>query len=325
MRVGVIGVGSMGQNHARVYSEIAELIGVADQDAETAKAIASRFRAEAFTDYHDLLAEGLDAVSIATPTETHGPIARDALAAGVPALVEKPLTKTATEGRDLAKVAEDAGLVLAVGLIERHNPAIAYARDALAEGRFGDVITASARRVSSFPERVRDVGVIMDLGTHEVDVMRHLLGAEVVSVYAQAGRQVHADFEDYANILLRFANGVEGFIEVNWLTPMKVRKLALTCTESFVELDYTNQSLTVSSSSLKEFQPYDIYHSPLEFDIRTENLKKQEPLKRELEDFLKAVEGDEAPLADAWNAVKTMEAVEAAVRSAADGGVVRLD
>jgi UDP-N-acetylglucosamine 3-dehydrogenase len=322
MRVGVIGVGSMGQNHARVYSEIADLVGVADRDESTAKAIADRFHAERFADYRELLKEDLDAVSVATPTETHLPITMDVLEAGIPALVEKPLCLTAKDGAKLAKAAEDVDIVLAVGLIERHNPAIAYARDALVDGRFGDVITVSARRVSSFPERVRDVGVIMDLGIHEVDVMRHLLGAEVRSVYAQAGRQVHEHFEDYANILLRFDNGVEGFIEVNWLTPMKVRKLALTCTRSFVELDYTNQSLTVSSSKLKEFQPYDIYHSPLEYDIRQENLKRQEPLRRELEDFLRAVETGGKPLVDAWDANATMEVMEAAVRSNAEGRVV---
>jgi len=325
MRVGVIGVGSMGQNHARVYSEIADLIGVADPDVEVGHAVANRFNIPHFKDHKELLKEELDAVSIATPTKLHFSIAKDVIDAGIHVMVEKPMCTTFEESLKLIEMAREAGVVLAVGHIERHNPVVAFAKTALQRGDYGDVITASARRVSSFPERVRDVGVIMDLGIHEIDVMRYLIGSEVESVYTLGGRQVHERFEDHANILLNFRNGVNGFVEVNWLTPMKVRKLALTCLKNFVELDYTTQSLVISSATLMRYDPFNLYQVPFEYDIRQVSLQKQEPLKRELEDFLDAVRNKREPLVNGEEALETLRIVNAAIESQRVGRKVELD
>ena len=315
MRVGVIGVGSMGQNHARVYSEIAELVGVADSDEKVARAVAERFGVRHFTDYKELLKENLDAVSVATPTELHHPIGMDVLRAGVNLLLEKPMCSSVKESREILDAAENAGLTLAVGLIERHNPVVDFTKRALSDGQYGDLITATARRVSSFPDRIRDVGVIMDLAIHDIDVLRYLVGSEVESVFALAGMHKHERFEDHANVLLQFKNGIFGFVEANWLTPMKVRKVALTCTENFVELDYTAQALTISSSKLTEFDPFNLYRAHFEYDVRTVNLQKEEPLKRELQDFLDAVRRKGKPLVDGEEGLKTLEVVEAAIRS----------
>jgi len=300
VKVGVIGVGSMGQNHARVYSEIADLVGVADPDMKAGGAIANRFSVSYFPDHRALLKEKIDAVSICVPTKLHYKIGMDAIAAGKHLLVEKPIC----------------------GHIERHNPVVDSAKRHLEGGTWGDLITAGARRVSNFPDRIRDVGVIMDLAIHDVDVLRYLVGSPVSTVFAIGGRQRHEAFEDHATIVLSFENGVNGYVEANWLTPMKVRKLGLTCLKNFVELDYTAQTLTISSSTLGPLDPANLFQVPLDFDIRHVNLRKEEPLKRELADFLRAVKERGSPLVSGADAVETLRVVQAAVESQRSGKVV---
>src|SRR5205823_13095463 len=141
-----------------------------------------------------------------------------------------------------------------------------------------------------FPGRVRDVGVVMDLGVHEIDVLRYLVASPVESVFALGGRKVHGAFEDHANVLLRFQNGVHGFVEVNWLTPMKVRMLALTCLKNFVEVAYTDQSVTVSSSTLGPPDPFNLYHIPLYYHTQKVHVRKEELLRSELLYFLDAIQ-----------------------------------
>lgn len=315
MRVGVVGVGSMGQNHARVYSEIAELVGVVDADAEVGKRVAARTETRPFASVKDLVKAGVEAASVAVPTSLHAKIAGELIDAGVHVLVEKPLAANLEEARSIVRRAKDAGVVLAAGHIERHNPVVAFVRAALADGDFGDLVTASARRVSSFPDRVRDVGVIMDLGIHDVDVLRHVVGTPVESVYASGGRKVHRTFEDHATILLNFGTGVTGFVEVSWLTPMKLRKFALTCLKNFVEADYTEQSVLISSSTIQQYDPSDLYHISFHYDTRQVAVQKEEPLRRELQDFLAAVKERRDPLVPGEDAIETMRVCEAAVRS----------
>ncbi len=327
MRVGVIGVGAMGQNHARIYTEITEIadfVGVADPDTKAGGAVSNRFNVSYFTEPKSLLKEQLDAVSVCVPTHLHTKIAFDVIQAGVSLLVEKPLAGSVKEAQRIVDAAHDAGVTLAVGHVERHNPAIAAVKKQVEAGAYGDLITVSTRRVSSFPTRVRDVGVIMDLGVHDIDVVRHLVGSAVTSVYGLAGRKKHEQFEDHANILLEFRNGVHGFVEVNWLTPMKVRRLDLTCEKNFVEVDYTEQSIQVSSSTIGPLDPFNWYQVPLEHHAQTIHVRKEEPLRRELEDFLTAVERKRTPLVTGEDAIETLRVVEAAVESHREGKVVSL-
>jgi len=324
MRVGVIGVGAMGQNHVRVLSEIADLAGIADPDVKVGGAVSNRFNVSYFTDHKALLKEDLDAVCVCVPTEHHERVALDAIGSGVGILVEKPLADTSEAGERIVEAAARAGVVLAVGHIERHNPAIAVVKRHLDEGQYGDLVTVTARRVSSFPGRVRDIGVVMDLGIHDIDVLRYLVGSPVEGVFALGGRKVHERFEDHANVLLRFHNGVHGFIEVNWLTPMKVRRLALTCLKNFVEVDYTDQSITVSSSTLGTLDPYNLYQIPLEHHTQKIQVRREEPLKRELEDFLNAVKGKRKPLVTGEDALETLRVAEAATESHRKGKLVQL-
>jgi len=314
MRVGVIGVGSMGRNHVRVYSEIAELVGVTDVMKESSKAVAEKFGVRVFDTPEELLAH-VDAVSICTPTSEHLKVARLAVEKGVHLLVEKPFTGASVTAEELVGLADKARVTLASGFIERSNPIVGNMKRMVQSKAFGDVISIASRRVSSFPARVRDVGVIMDLGIHDVDVLRHVKGSEVRSVFALGGSYNAQACEDYANLLLEFKDGGPGFIEVNWLTPMKVRRLSLTCSQAFVQADYIDQSMEISSSSIGEVDAGNLFNIPLDLDVHRISVKKEEPLKVELENFLKAAEdGREAPISGR-DAVSNLKVCEAALRS----------
>lgn len=322
IRVGVIGVGAMGQNHARLYSEIASLEGIADSDKD-AKKVAKRFSVPFHDDYRELL-KLVDAVSIATPTKTHFRIGMDCIRAGKHVLIEKPISYTPDEAEQLIQGAKEQGIALAVGHTERHNPVVGAAKTALDRGQFGRIVSMAARRVSAYPPRVRDVGVIMDLATHDIDILNFFASSKVESVYAVSKSAANGGQEDCANILLTYANGISGAIETNWLTPMKVRRMSLTCTKKFVELDYINQMLHVSSSTLMELDVSNLYMIPQEFDVQIITLKKQEPLKNELMDFLLAIEGKRKPMVSGEEALYTLKVAQAALRSSKEHMIVKM-
>jgi UDP-N-acetylglucosamine 3-dehydrogenase len=321
MKVGVIGVGAMGQNHARVYSEIAELVGVTDAVSEQATKVASRLGTKAYPTVDDLL-DDVDAVSICTPTSFHYDTAMKAILKGKHLLVEKPFTGDSEKAAEICQVAEKKGVTIASGFIERCNPIVSVAKETMESGKIGKIISLASRRVSSFPARIRDVGVVMDLGIHDVDVMRHITSSNVRSVYAVGGRFANPSFEDYANLLMEFENDAVGFVEVNWLTPMKVRKVSFTCSGGFVQMDYTDQSLEVSTSKVGNMDQSDMFRIPLEYDVRKISVKKEEPLKTELERFLEAAETNGIPAAGGVDAVQNLKVCEAALISLKTHGKV---
>lgn len=320
LNVGVIGIGLMGQNHARVYSEIANLIGITDPDDEILGEVSKRFNVEGYNHFKDLLAlKDLDAVSISSPTSTHFEVTKAAIEAGKHVLVEKPMGGELEKAKELVAKAKEKGVVLAVGYIERHNPVVGITKKLIEKKEFGEVISVSSRRVSSFPSRIKDVGVILDLGIHDIDVIRYLLGSKVRSVYTLAGETGKKEFEDHANILLEFDNDVFAFIEVNWLTPMKVRKVSLTCSQNFVEMDYINQNLIISSSTIKKLDAGNLYRIPQEYEERKIEVERREPLKNELSDFLDAIEKGKEPLISGEEGVRTLGIAHAAMQSAQEG------
>lgn len=314
MKTGVIGVGSMGQNHARVYSEISDLSGVVDANLAQAKQVGNRFGCPFYSDYKELL-ENVDAVSIAVPTALHKQVAIDAASAGVDILVEKPLAGGINEGKEIVKTCEEAGITLAVGHIERHNPIILYAYEAIKRGEWGNIITMSSRRVSSYPARIKDVGVVFDLAIHDIDVMRFLCGSEIDSVYALGGRSADKVHEDHISLLLEFSSGKEGVCEANWLTPMKVRQLTLTCSTHFVDLNYINQSISVSTSHFVDLDEANLFTAALEVERRMVSLTKKEPLKNELIDFLRSAKEKSEPLVTGRDGLQNLIIAEAALES----------
>jgi len=324
LRTGVIGVGSMGQNHARIYYENANLVGVADLNKEAVKKVTERYNTKYYTDHKKLL-KNVDAVSIAVPTVLHYKVAMDAIEAGKHILIEKPICDNVVDGEKLVKRADEQGVVLAVGHVERHNPVVRFAKEALKKKRFGNVISIAARRVSLYPARIKDVSVVLDIGIHDIDVIRYLTGSEIKTVYALAGKTGNTKFEDYANILLSFNNNISGFVEVNWLTPMKVRKLSLTCTKNFVEADYMNQSVRISSSKLVGYDVTDLFKTSFEFDEREMFLKKEEPLKNEIIDFMNAIKKKRKPLVTGNDGLKALQIALAAERSYKEGKQISME
>ena len=310
--VAVIGVGFWGRNHARVYMEIpeAELIGVCDINSERAKETAEKYGVEAYTDSRKLLKRGdVDAVSICTWTTTHAKETIRALEAGKHVLVEKPIASTVKEAKRIVQMAEREDLILMTGFIERFNPGIERVIKTINGSSVGEIVSATARRVSQWPERIGDVGVVKDSAIHDIDMMRYIFGEDPKNVFAKAGKLRHKRFEDYAQIMLTFSHGKTAFIEANWLTPYRVRKLIVTGSKGIVTLDYLSQEIVIETEE-KTFIP---------------RYKWEEPLKRELEHFVKCVIENKQPLVSGLDGLKALIICEAALKSAAKGKSINLE
>ena len=323
MRILVVGVGAMGWNHSRVCSELGLLAGVCDMNEESVKSVAEHFGVPGFTSVSHAISEiNPDAVIVATPTFTHAEIATEALNSGLHVLVEKPLAIDIESAEKVVALAREKKLKLAVGHIERHNPVIAMARNNLKSGEWGDVLTISSRRVSNFPGRIKDVGVILDLGIHDIDNVLHLMGSKLTSVFTRAGSYNTVNHEDHANIILGFEDGKSAMLEVNWITPMRVRTLSLTCEDSFVELDYMRQQGSVSTSRFTNPEDKQQYPVKIEYDTKIISLQRQEPLKIEIQDFVDSIVNDREPLVTGEEGVYSLRATIAAVESWQTGKVI---
>jgi len=302
VRMGVIGVGMMGSNHARVYHELeeTELVAVCDVDESRARKVAKRYGANWYTDHTKMLREeDLDGVSVCVPTKYHADVAVDALEAGVHVLVEKPIADTVENALRIIEAAEDHGLKLAVGHIERYNPSVIKAKEVISRGDVGDIVVMSAKRVGPYPPRIRDVGVIVDLAVHDIDVMMYLTESDVVEVYAAAGSAIVRTREDYAEIMLKFDGDPTGLIEVNWLTPYKERRLEVTGREAILEVQYIDQELRMMD----------------EEGVKVFNIEREEPLKLELKDFAEAIMEDREPGVDGATGLKVLKTAIAALES----------
>ncbi len=320
----VIGTGAMGFNHARVCAEIDSLVGVCDLDEESAKRVGEEFGVPWYTEFSKALIESdAEGAIIATPTSSHEQIASKAMELGIDVLVEKPIAGNLDEVDRMMKLARKMGVVLAVGHVERYNPVIGYAKERIISGEWGDTVAISSRRVSNLPTRIRDVGVILDLGIHDIDNAIHLMGSKPISVFARGGRINEIKFEDHATLAIGFENGRNAIVEVNWITPMKVRKLAITCEKSFIELDYINQQVKISSSIFLEGGVG--FPAGIEFDEKLIPMARQEPLKLEILSFIDAMNGENSEIVDGRQARAALQVALCAMESLSSGEVVNLD
>jgi UDP-N-acetylglucosamine 3-dehydrogenase len=323
LRVAVVGAGSMGKNHARVLQTLpaAELVAVIDSDLATARGVTRLHGGKAHTSLADALESPIDAAIVAVPTQHHFETTKALLAAGVHVLVEKPIAATVEEARTLGEIARREKRVLAVGHVERFNPAIQLLAKKLAEGALGRVIEVRARRVGPFPARIRDVGVALDLGTHDLDVMRFVVGADVTRVYAETKRAIHTSREDLVSALLRFDNDVVGVLEVNWLTPTKVRELTVTGERGMFHVDYLTQDLYFyenADAAPIGWTEMSMLRGVSEGSMTKLLVRKVEPLRTELETFLAAAEsGDVSKIVSPEDGTRALE-LATAVTEAAD-------
>jgi UDP-N-acetylglucosamine 3-dehydrogenase len=315
-RVAVIGVGTMGRQHARVYESLdgIQLVAVADTDGSRAEQVALEFGCRPYDDYRRLLeAEELDAVSIAVPTSTHREVASAALESGRAALVEKPLAPTVADAESIREVATRQGSVLAVGHVERFNPAVRELKRRLDQGGFGDLTSVIARRVGVLPPRIKDSNVVVDLAVHDIDICNYLVGRAPGHVSATGGT-ARGETIDYTEIFLEY-DGAAAFLQANWITPIKIRKLTVTGTAGYGELDYITQTLDV-------YEPSDAggFNSFAELQQRYGSsrvsvapVEPQEPLKFELMAFLAAQRGEEGEVVSAQEAIDALHVAERAL------------
>jgi len=310
LNTAVIGCGVWGRNHARVYKQVpdVQLKTVVDTDEKKAQEIGELYKVGWSTEFLNIFEdEDIDAISICTPTITHADIALEAIKHGKHVLVEKPMTNTLDEAKELIRTAEKQGAHLAVGFVERFNPAVNEAMSLIDQGNIGDVILAHTRRVSRRPLRIGDVGVIKDLAIHDIDIVNNLFPEEPDSVFCTAGSIAHG-FEDYANINLRYKGDRNAFIETNWLTPRVVRNLTITGSEGIITVHYRTQEITVENNEqlTQPFLPY------------------KEPLYLELQSFTRAVMNDTTPEVTGEDGLNALRICEAALRSAETGETIKL-
>ena len=329
-RVALIGLGAMGRNHLRVLGDIdgLELVAVCDQDADIAAAAARKQSVQAYASWDEMLErEKLDAAIVAVPTRFHLAAALAALDRGLHVFVEKPIAANLDEGRELVAVAARRKRLLAVGHIERFNPAVRELQRRVKDGDIGRLFQVQARRLGPFPARIRDVGVVIDLATHDLDVMDHLVDSDVQRLYAETEQRIHTDHEDILNALLKFESGVLGVLQVNWLTPTKIRELSVLGERGMFLCNYLTQELTyyrnadVLAAGDARQQP----RAVIEGESVSYPISHSEPLRLELESFLRAVRG-EAPLeVDGEAGLRALHLALALVRSASEARVMERD
>ncbi|MDO9546474.1 MAG: Gfo/Idh/MocA family oxidoreductase [Pelolinea sp.] len=303
MKVAVIGVGSMGYNHLRVYSEMdgVELVGASDLDKDRLQMVEDRFSVETFTNFEELFEKTRpDAVSITVPTSEHEKVATYALEKGAHILVEKPIAATVEEGKRIIELARKKDRQLMVGHIIRFNPAVQSLKARLENGDIGKIFQVFCRRAGPFPARIRDVGVVIDLAPHDVDVMRFLTGLNPMRVFAETEQQIHTDHEDLLFGLLRFPEGITGALEINWLTPTKMRETLVLGEKGLFRVDDLMQDLYFyeNPQAIGElWSPFRAVRSVSEGSMTRFSIQRQEPLKAELTAFIKAVrEGSPVPI-----------------------------
>lgn len=331
LRAGVIGLGMMGRNHVRVWDggvDGVELVAVADPDAAAIdRAVAGR-RARGYDDPERMLAEErLDLVSVVAPTRLHRGLTLGALAAGANVLVEKPIAATRDEATEMMAAATAAGRMLTVGHIERFNPAIRELRRRLVDGELGRIFQVHATRLGPFPARIRDVGVVVDLAPHDIDVMRYLVGSEPVRLYAETERRIHTEHEDLFNGIMKFANGVIGVLDINWLTPTKRRTLTVTGERGMYVADYIAQDLFFYAND----DAVGTWVNPAarasvtsvaEGEMTRRRIDRQEPLVVELTEFAAAVRTGGPPPVDPHDAMVALLLARKMVESAEAGRVI---
>jgi len=310
--VAVIGTGFWGRNHARVYKELesTELVAVCDRDAERAARVAGQFSVKAYTESTRMLQdEAIEAVSICTWSTSLAREALKALMAGKHVMVEKPMATNTKQAQKLLLTAEQNDLHFTVGFLMRFIPGIQNIREAVETKRIGELVCATAKRVSQWPERIGDVGVVKDTAIHDIDVVRFTFGEDPVNVYAKAGSMRHRKFEDYAQIMLTFKDGKSAFIESNWLTPYKTRTLTVTGSDAIMRLDYITQELWIEAAK-ENLQP---------------KYPWQEPLKLELQHFADCITKKEKPLVTGADGVKALRIAEAALLSSVKNRAIKIE
>jgi UDP-N-acetylglucosamine 3-dehydrogenase len=325
LRAGLIGLGSMGRHHARVLRSLegVELVAVADAIGDT-HGVAGGLPVGRDVDH--LIAAGIDLAVVAVPTAEHERVGLALAEAGVHAMVEKPIAENSAAGLRLAEAFESAGLVGAVGHIERFNPALQEMRRRIEDGQLGETYQISTQRQGPFPGRIADVGVIKDLASHDIDLTAWVAQSDFVTVAAQTAHRSGRPHEDMVAATGILENGIITSHLVNWLSPMKVRTTTVTGEKGALVADTASADLTfyANGTFLTEWESITAFRGVTEGDIVRYALAKREPLQVEHEAFRDAVLGKENHVVTMRQGLRTLEVAEAALEAARTGSTVRL-
>lgn len=318
IRVGVIGVGNMGQHHTRVLSLLkdVELVGVSDVNVERGLDTASKYRVRFFENYHDMLPY-VDAVCVAVPTRLHYAVGMTCLHAGVHVLIEKPIAASIAEAESLVNAAAESGCILQVGHIERFNPAFQELSKVL---KTEDLLALEAQRMSPYSDRANDVSVVLDLMIHDIDLMLELAGSPVVRLTASGSRAADSGYLDYVTAILGFANGIVATLTASKVTHRKIRRIAAHCRNSLTEADFLNNEILIhrqtTANYLTDYGQVLYRQDGLIEKVYTSNI---EPLHAELEHFVNCVRGGNQPSVGGEQALKALRLASLIEQMALDG------
>ncbi len=285
LNVGVIGVGSMGYHHARLYSQMPglNLAGIADANGKLLKKVAAEYNTTGYTDYNELLELDLDAVNIAVPTSLHKEVALAAIENKIHVLIEKPIANDSESATEIIELAKKNSIKLMVGHVERFNPVITAIKSLLVKE---DIISIDITRVGPLPPRITDVGIIIDLAIHDIDIIRYISNAEIADVYS-VHSNVLANREDMAMLLFKMQNGIMAHVTTNWLTPYKARSIQIATKKKFIKGDL----LTKKAQEYSRFS-----HKNNSYQVRDLSVPFAEPLRSELEAFINCIRQDTAEI-----------------------------
>jgi UDP-N-acetylglucosamine 3-dehydrogenase len=317
----------MGRFHARLISESPDttLVGVLDA-ARAAERVAAERNVPWLQSLDALDPRAVDFAVVSVPTSEHATVAAALLADGVPVLVEKPIAATPEEARTLITAARRAGVPLAVGHVERFNPAVRALEERLGADELGRVFQIHARRLSPFPARVGDTGVTHDLATHDLDIMCRL-GGIPIRVSAEVDRKAHRTREDLLAALLRFDSGTIGLLEVNWLTPTKVRQLSVTGERGMFVVDYLEQHLTLyeNAHATEAWPQLDVFDGVTEGNVIRYAIRREEPLRAQLDAFVRALRGQAAVAVTGEDGLRVLELALALLEAAESGRTIEIE
>ncbi len=308
MKIIQIGTGGWGKNHTRVLSELGVLSAVCDTNVQKSKEYGEKYSVNHYESLDDLFnSEEFDGAVVATPTSTHLEIVTKLLGAKKHVFVEKPMTYKSEDGEKLVKLAEKNKVILTCGYIERFNSAVDIVKKIVKDKKFGDLIMLEFHRENRMPQHIKDIGIIHDTSVHDIDTANWLFDEMPVVIFAKAGKINH-EHEDFASIMLGYKDNKVAIISSNWISPKKVRTFSAICADATITGDFISQEIKIEKKD------------------ETENMQnKQEPLLREIQDFLESIENKTDPLVKAQQAVNVTKIAEAALLSSQKGIPIYLD
>jgi predicted dehydrogenase len=283
------------------------------------------YRVPYYDDYLKMLDECKpDLVTLAVPTDKHYQVAMDVIDRGISLLIEKPITPTLEEGEELVEAARRQGVTLAVGHIERFNPVVIELRRRLQEGMAGRIYNLHAQRLSPYPARIRDAGVVIDLASHDIDLMRYLMNQDIVRLYGETLKSINSDREDLFNGVMRFQSGAVGILDVNWITPKKVRTLTVTGARGMFHCDLISQELFLyeNDTAPSQWDALSVLRGVNEGNILGIRIQRHEPLAAELADFVDAVSMNRQPTVSGEDGLETLRVALDFMRSGQENQVI---